>query len=45
MATGRHSRAFWVIPAQPVQELFGAQGNNADPDAGMVLMVLITDMA
>lgn len=41
----RRSRAFWVIPAQPVQELYGAQGDAPDPIAGSVLMALISAMA
>ncbi len=41
----RKSRAFWVVPAQPVQQLFGAQGNDRDPAAGTVLMALISGMA
>ncbi len=43
--TNRQSRAFWVIPCQPVQQLFGAQGSDRDPEAGTVLMALISAMA
>jgi hypothetical protein len=43
--SGRPSRAFWVIPCQPVQQLYGAQGNDPDPVAATVLMALIAGMA
>jgi DNA-binding Lrp family transcriptional regulator len=41
----RPSRAFWVIPAQPLQELYGAQGDARDPVAATVLMALIAGMS
>lgn len=47
MSTQRPSRAWWAIPAQPLQELYGAQGNgrSADPEAAQVLMTLVAHMA
>ena len=40
MSAGRQSRAFWVIPCQPIQELY-----RKDPTAGNVLMKLIAEMS
>lgn len=41
----RRSRAFWVIPCQPMQVMYGAQGENPDPVAGQVLIALIAGMS